>query len=211
MPKRSLLALFVFAACSPDAPRARTPTSSQLSTEIAGDNPGPPAPSADPAVNMDGPEISRSVGAQGGVVVMWPRVSGGAKDAASTELAMRVQTKLRALVEKAVPGAPIDLRPEPERVCPRPNGCKGAAVGAIVRVNGKACAVVALVSGAGASPQRIVGWAGALKADALTVPFREPPEPHVKVSDYASCAKLDAALDANEADVVSAIRAAVPR
>src|SRR5439155_13551509 len=126
-------------------------------------------------------------------------------------LAARVQSKLAAVAGRAVPGAPLDVRPEPERVCPKPNGCTAAAIGAMVTRNGKGCAVIALVSGAGPSPQRIVAWAGGIKADALTVPFRDPPEPHVKVLDYASCDKLDDEMNAHEADLAAAIRAAVPR
>jgi hypothetical protein len=195
-------------ACSPDPIRRAPPTSTQLGEEMKGDpQTPPPPPSADTG---DAPEISRSVGVQGGVVILWPRVAKSG-DQASIDFAARIQSKLRTLVEKAVPGAPIDVRPEPERVCPKPKGCTAATVSAIVTRKGEACAVVALVSGAGASPQRLVPWAGATKMDALTVAFREPPEPHVKVSDYASCAKIDEELNAHEADVIAAIRAAVPR
>ena len=201
--------------CGPDGSRTRPPpTSSELSTELQGDPHPPPAPSGSDAaqpVNDDGPEISRAVGAQGGVVIMWPRIQRGAGDGDGADLAGRVQRKLYAIAQKAVPGATIDVRPDPERVCPRPKGCVAAAVGAIIRQRGNACAVVALVSGGGPSPQRIVQWAGAIKADVVTVAFREPPEPHIKVTDYVACAKIDETLAAHEDDIAAAIRAAAPR
>jgi hypothetical protein len=168
------------------------------------------APPPEP-LNEDGPEISRGVGVQGGIVIMWPRIARSASDSDGVDLAGRVQRRLRAIAEKAVPGAAIDVRPQPERVCPRPKGCLAAAVGAIIRQRGQACAVVALVSGGGASPQKIIQWAGSIKADVVTVAFREPAEPHVKITDYVPCSKIDETLAAHEDDIAAAIRAAAPR
>ena len=214
-PRFSLALVSSFAlasACSPDASRARPPpTSAQLSEELAGDPHPPPDPGGTTPMNDDAPEITRSVGASGGILIMWPRLARGAEGAEGMELAGKVQRKLRDIAAKAVPGATIEVRPDPERACPRPKGCVAATLGAIVRKKDGACAVVALVSGSGPSPQRIVQWAGAIKADALTVPFRDPPETHVKVTDYASCSKIDEALAAHEDDIAAAIRAAVPR
>src|SRR5687767_13129738 len=76
----------------------------------------------------DAPEISRSVGTENAIVVMWPRIvlsrSGPSKpDDEMRAVAGRLQTRLAELARRAAGGKKVELRPEPERVCPR-SGCK---------------------------------------------------------------------------------------
>ena len=70
------------------------------------------------------PEISRSGGVTGGVVLLWPRVIPRSEDPQTDQDAAFVQGQLRAAIARALPGRPVDVRPNPERVCPRA-GCAG--------------------------------------------------------------------------------------
>src|SRR5689334_3604159 len=98
----------------------------------------------------DGPEISRSLGRKGGVVVLWPRVSGDANDVAAG--------KVQAALAKIAGGVSetVDVRPSPERVCPKETGCRAVALGAVLVVQGEGCAVVATVSAPGKTPATLV-------------------------------------------------------
>jgi hypothetical protein len=158
----------------------------------------------------DAPEISRSRGEKGGVVVLWPRIwPRDDKSPEVHEMATRLQQQLKAIAEKAAPGRPIDVRPEPERVCPR-DGCNAATLGAILIHRDKACAAVAFVSGPGTSPGRLLPWAGGIKLASETVPFREPPEEQVSVEDYASCAKLLDRVSDREKAITEYLKGLVP-
>jgi len=174
--------------------------------------PAPQGAPAQPSGEADAPEISRSVGAEGGIVLLWPRIVGersrGAQpDAETRALAGRLQARLGELVGRALPNRPVDVRPEPERVCPR-GGCKGASVGVLLaRAGSGGCAAVALVSGPGPTAARLVPWIGRIELTANVVPFRAPPESAIEVQDYVRCAKL---LDdrSRDADVEKAIAGA---
>lgn len=155
----------------------------------------------------DAPEISRSVGAAGGVVVLWPRIvqprGSAPPDASLRKIAGDVQSTLAQIAHKS--GGPVDVRPEPERVCPK-SGCKAARLGALVTRAGHGCAVVAVVGRAGASPAKLVAWAGRISLSATEVPFRSPAEQVVHVTDYVPCEKLD--LSQHSADIEAALRSA---
>jgi hypothetical protein len=161
-----------------------------------------------PPPQIDAPEISRSAGVKGGFVLLWPRMIPRSKDSTMIDMASFVQQRLRQLSERAVNGAPIDIRPEPERVCPKPDGCVGTAVGALVLREKDGCAVLAVISAPGQSNQRVVPWVGSAKLKAESVPFREPPESIVRIDDWAPCSKVTDSLKDGEADVLAAIKAA---
>ncbi len=167
-----------------------------------------PAPIEAPASQRDAPEISRSPGVKGGFVLMWPRMVPRSKDPTMVDMASFVQQRLRQLSERAVNGAPIDIRPEPERVCPKPDGCAATAVGALVLREQNGCAVLAVVSAPGQSNQKVVPWVGSVQLKAESVPFREAPESIVRVTDWTPCAKVTDSLKDGEADVMAAIKAA---
>lgn len=183
---------------APDATAAATATPTAEATASA-------AASAAPAQDKDAPEISRSGGEEGGVVVFWPRVTPRTDDPATRELAGKVQGKLVELVKKAAPKRARDVRPEPERVCQR-SGCAAMTVGVVLVSQDKGCAVVALVSGPGTAPAKLVPWAGAIELKAQEVPFREPPESEITVKDMAPCDKLLDQLSKGDAAVVKAIK-----
>jgi hypothetical protein len=150
------------------------------------------------------------VGARGGVVVFWPRVAPRTDDPAIRAIASAVQQRLQQLAARALPGRAIDVRPEPERVCPR-QGCEAMTLGAsLFHTASGGCVVVALVSGAGQSPQRLVPWVGNVELREAMVPFREPPEARIQARDMARCADAVSQLANGEAAVVEAIRAAAP-
>lgn len=175
-------------------------------------NPVAPVATAEPS-SGDAPEISRSVGVEGGAVVLWPRVvvprSVGKPDADTLAIAGRVQTRLASIAERVLGGRAVDVRPEPERVCPK-SGCKGASLGVLFTKAGAGCAVVALISGPGTAPARLIQWSpGVVKIKQASVPFRSPPESVIAVEDYAACDKLPDTLSEHDAAVESAIRSAV--
>ena len=156
----------------------------------------------------DAPEISRSAGKEGGVVLFWPRIVPRGTTGA-TPLATALQARLKALVERAAPGRPIDVRPDPERVCPR-DGCKSPTVGTLLVYKGTHCAVLGLFAAAGQSPTRIVPWVASVKLKAPSTPFREPPEAVVTISDWARCEDVVSNLAAGEAAIVEAIKTLLP-
>jgi len=157
------------------------------------------------ATGIDAPEISRSRGVKGSVVVLWPRIIPADGGSETNQLARGVQDRLVALVRATFPGREIDVRPAPERVCPM-GGCEGAAVGALLLRRGDGCAVVALVSQPGTVPMSLVPWAGDVRLRATRIPFRQHPENWVTVTDFAPCDQTLAGLEANEAVLIEAIR-----
>lgn len=185
-----------YAVTAPVAHTAAAPAAAPRATEQ------PAAASAN-----DAPEISRSAGTAGGVVVLWPRIvqprGAPPPDASLRALAGRVQSELARIAKDS--GAAVDLRPEPERVCPRV-GCQATRLGALVTRADHGCAVVAVVGRPGTSPARLVPWAGSVKLSASEVPFRSPPERVVHVEDYVPCDAVD--LSKRAADVTAALRAA---
>ncbi len=220
---RALPLLVLTAACASSTP---APTPPPTSTSPSGaEAPAPvapvapaatpsPTPSTPPppagASSVDAPEISRSVGVRGGVVVLWPRIAPRSEDPAVRAIATAVQQRLRAVVERALPGRPIDVRPEPERVCPR-QGCAAMTVGAsLFHTPRGGCTVVAIVSGAGMSPQRLLQWVGNVTLRESIVPYREPPEGRMVAEDMARCSDVASQFAAREEDIVRAIREAAP-
>ncbi len=154
------------------------------------------------------PEISRSSGVEGGVVVLWPRVIPRSEDPQTKQDAAFIQSQLRAAVARALPGVPVDIRPEPERSCPQ-KGCTAASVGAVIMHKESGCAVVATVSKPGPSEQRLISMAGAMSLAATTVPFREPPESFVTIHDFDRCVDLGPNMDLRMAAFEAALREAV--
>lgn len=170
-----------------------------------------PQPMPDPddpayAASLEGPSdsrVSRSRGTEGGVVVLWPRVLEGAEAEGPT-----VQDRMRQVAERVVDASTVDVRPEPERVCPQ-GGCAAASLGAIIRRNDQGCAVIAMVSPPGQTPARLVPWAGEIRLRETNVPFREAPEPHISIREFVPCGELVDALAAREGEIEAAIRDAV--
>lgn len=214
---RALTLLALTAACATAAPPpAATPTPAgpeapaTPTTSPATPATPPTTPPPTGASSVDAPEISRSVGVRGGVVVLWPRIAPRSDDPAVRAIASAVQQRLRAVAERALPGRAIDVRPEPERVCPR-QGCAAMTVGAsLFHTPRGGCTVVALVSGAGMSPQRLLQWVGNVTLRESIVPYREPPEGRMVAEDMARCADVANLFAAREEDIVRAIREAAP-
>lgn len=153
----------------------------------------------------DGPEISRSMGKKGGIVVLWPRTPD--KLPASAEQLVSVQAALASIAEGVA--EQVDVRPFPERACPRGKGCRAASIGAVVAATEGGCAVVAVVSAPGTASASLVPWVGQLTLKETSVPFREPPESRVSVLDFGSCSEFDVALNAGRESVIAQLRKAV--
>lgn len=153
------------------------------------------------------PEISHSRGVDGGIVLLWPRVVPKANTVAMRGPAKALQDRLKAMLEEHFPGRPIDVRPEPERVCPRRGGCLGTSVGLLIGVLEGECVAVVIVSPPGESEQLLMPWAG-LVTTQITVPFREPPESSMKIHELVPCDKLPVATLDREERVRQALRIA---
>lgn len=153
------------------------------------------------------PRVSTSVGEEGGVVVLWPRVIPTDGAEAVADQAAGLQQRLRNIAESSLPGRSLDVRPSPERACPY-RGCKGVSIGAVLAHSGRGCAVVALVSQPGQSPYRLVAWTKNTRLRASVVPFREPPESQIEVGDYRPCDSLEEELSELDETVSAAVREA---
>lgn len=150
--------------------------------------------------------VSRSGGEAGGLVVFWPRVIPRSDDPDVSALAGQVQGKLVELAKATYPDRPIDVRPEPERVCPR-EGCAAATFGAMLVHNDGKCIVVALSSPAGTEPTELAAWAGDVDFKQASVPFREHPEDHIVTRGYVPCDELLQSMAGNDESIVGALRA----
>jgi hypothetical protein len=202
------LALLGCSACFGTVPPAQTPPSSPpVAVE---ETPPPPVESSrtqrEPNPGDD-PQISRSAGPEGGVVVLWPRIIGNTGAADNTELARGLQARMRSLVEETLPGHEIEVRPEPERTCPQA-GCAAISANVLLLRESDGCVILALVSPPGRSPMTLVPWVGEVELDASSSPFREPPEERVRIRDFAYCEDLLSRSDERQSEVADALRAA---
>lgn len=153
------------------------------------------------------PEISHSKGVAGGVVVLFPRIIPSAIAAENQTYAQAVQQKMKQLVEKALPGRPIDVRPSPERVCPKA-GCEAMSIGVLFTRQNNSCVAVALINAPGVSTTKLVPWGGEIALKADPIQFRDPPENFVTIKDYAPCDQLVNEMGKQDSFVEAALRAA---
>ncbi|MCA9515149.1 MAG: hypothetical protein KC635_09425 [Myxococcales bacterium] len=160
----------------------------------------------DAADVVPGKYVSKTRGPEGGIVVLWPRVVPKERTVELRPQATALQARLVSLVREAFPGREVEVRPEPERVCPW-NGCASPAVGVLIVTDSQGCAAVVQVSKAGRAPARQMVWGGILSS-ALEVPFREPPESHVTVQDFVPCGELTETTKEREGSVKMAIEQA---
>ncbi len=128
----------------------------------------------------DAPEISRGLGEKGGFVILWPRITPKGDPALALE-APKLQHRLEALVRATFPDAPIDVRPEPERSCPR-DGCVGTALGIMLFKRDKGCVLAVSTQKSGTSPALLNAWVGDVVIKGQ-VPFRDAPEPFVQINE----------------------------
>lgn len=152
-------------------------------------------------------EISHSKGVPGGIVLLWPRIVPKAQTTAMRGPAKALQDRLKAMLEQHFPGRPIDVRPEPERVCPKLGGCDASSVGVLIGVRDGECVAVVIVSKPGMSEQVLMPWAG-LMTTKMFVPFREPPESSIQLQEMVPCDKLTIATLEREDRVKDALKVA---
>ncbi|MEM6925688.1 MAG: hypothetical protein AAF602_02070 [Myxococcota bacterium] len=151
----------------------------------------------------DGPEISRSRGSSRGLVVLWPRLVPETDDPVLRDLADRMKNRLYAAAAEVVPYRRVDVRPEPERVCPR-DGCRAPAVSVMIGHQEGGCVVVGLLQPPGPTPP--VAWSVSGEVELIEpLAFRTPPENAVVVREFTPCAYAEAGFEAEK--VVAALRA----
>jgi len=206
-----LVVAVVLASCGPTAqgPGPNQPGAAPqpgLSATAAPPPPSTPAPQP-VAETTEERHVSKSAGSVGGVTLLWPRIIPRDIVDENRDLAAALQQRMKGIVEKHLPGRPIDFRPEPERVCPK-TGCAGVSVGLLLSRQGQGCLVLALISRPGVSPTRIVPWVGKVQLRADTVGFREWPESQITVADYIPCNSLLTTMDSQEANVAAALQEA---
>lgn len=153
-------------------------------------------------IEEDDPRVSRSAGEEGGVVVLYPRVMGLPEGEAE-----RLQAHMVELVHRIFPNRPLDVRPDPERVCPR-NGCRGPSLGALLVAQNGTCAVVGVIGNPGRGEHALIRWSGRLTVRDRVIPFREPPESHVTLHETTSCDELETELAEEDYAVEEALRRA---
>lgn len=153
--------------------------------------------------------VSTSAGEEGGVVLLWPRVVPASEAEAVSAFAAALQDRMARVVAEALPGRAVDRRPAPERACPS-SGCRAVAFGAVLAHSDGGCVVVATVARPGESETRLVAWSEGVRASAFSVPFREPPETAVGVTDFQACDDLEALLAPRDPAVTEALRAVAP-
>jgi hypothetical protein len=154
-----------------------------------------------------GPEISHSKGQAGGIVVLYPRIIPGTIAEENAALAAQIQQKVKAVAEKALPGKPIDLRPKPERVCPKA-GCDAMSINVLFTKQSNSCMTVAIINAPGTSPTKLIPWGGLVELKSDTIQFRDMPENFVKIKDYVPCDQLVTSMAAQDQFIEAAIRAA---
>jgi hypothetical protein len=123
-------------------------------------------------------------------VLLWPRIVPRAASPHLEAVAGDLQERLLTMLTRHYPRRAIDVRPSPERVCPRA-GCLAPAVGLVLAARDEGCVAVLTVSDPGESAQRLVPWIGDVRMP-LSVPFREPPESALAIIDFAPCEALGA-------------------
>lgn len=199
----------ILMSCAPTTVDAPPPTQPSLAATSAANAPPRPAVAPAPAAaeSLEERHVSKSPGVAGGVTILWPRIIPRDIVDDNRGLGAALQQQMRVLVEKHLPGRAIDFRPEPERVCPK-SGCVGVSVGLLLSRQGQGCLVLALVSRPGVSPTRIVPWVGKVQLRADSVGFREWPESQITVADYIPCTSLLTTMDAQEAAIADALKAA---
>jgi len=151
--------------------------------------------------------VSTTRGEEDGIVLLWPRVVPSAGEDDMSTVAAALQERMRAITERALPAQPIDARPQPQRACPNA-GCLGLAFGAVLAHSGSRCVVVATITRPGESPTSLVGWSGGVTVRQTSVPFREPPESALGVTDFLACEDLDVLLGEGDGEVEAALREA---
>lgn len=153
------------------------------------------------------PEVSKDPGQAGGVVVLWPRIIPSAIADQNAATASSIQQHMQQIAGRALPGRPINVRPNPERVCPK-GGCAAPSLNVFFTRQANACVAVALVAGAGEVNTRLVPWAGEVVfKGGDSVPFRQPPENQVTIKDYVPCDALMTEMAKQDAAVEAALRA----
>lgn len=140
------------------------------------------------------PEISRSRGRRGGVVVLWPRVVPATEDPQIQGLAKRLQDRLYAAASEVVDYRRVDVRPEPERVCPRA-GCRAPSVSLLLGHQAGGCVLVGFVSPAGDEPADVVPMVGEVELASDKIAFRKPPESSMVVTEFVPCTQIEEAFD----------------
>jgi hypothetical protein len=151
--------------------------------------------------------VSTTRGEEGGIMILWPRVIPAAGEEDVSAIASALQERMRAIAERALPSQPIDVRPQPQRACPSA-GCLSLAFGAVLAHSSGNCVVVATIARPGETPTRLHRWSSGVTVRRPSVPFREPPESAVGVTDFLDCSDLDALLAEGDGPIEEALREA---
>ncbi|MEZ4318979.1 MAG: hypothetical protein R3F61_15805 [Myxococcota bacterium] len=139
--------------------------------------------------------VTTSRGRNDGLVVFWPRIIPSTLDSEVSATAAQLQQRLVDIAKRAAPIAHRDVRPEPERVCPRDRGCRATSLGVLLGQRDGGCVAVALLGPPGTEDLELVPLAGTVELASTTVPFRATPEDAVTVREFVPCSKLQNAID----------------
>ena len=182
-----MFAFQLLTACPPEAtPESKHPHE-DFGEPTSGDPPPPPKKPVDPDDLK--PEVTKELGHQGGMIVLWPRVSAGADPARAHDVAARVHQRLEMLARRAGGARHVEVRPEPEVTCPKA-GCIAMIVSAYVVVKGDQCGVVAYAADVNSAPAHLLPWSGKFALKAETFPSNESPAALVGQAELVPCDQL---------------------
>jgi len=189
-------------------PNAGTPAGQDSTTTSPGPNPPVVAGGANDT-RFISEQISHSKGVAGGVVVLFPRIIPTTIAAENAAIATQIQAKVRAVAEKALPGRPIDVRPSPERVCPKA-GCEAVSINVMFSRTSTACVVVAMINAPGVSTTKLIPWGGSVefKTGTDTIQFRDMPENFIRIKDFQPCDQITTIMADQDQFIEAALRAA---
>jgi len=155
----------------------------------------------DASAGGDDASVSRSRGHAGGAVVLWPRVVPDTHEPSVIALAQDLQNRLAAMAARTLSDKRLNVRPQPERVCPL-KGCRAVSISVMLGHQDGGCVAVAMISEPDVEAATLlVPWAGEVELRTRSIPFREPPENRLTVREFVPCEELvnhldDAAVEA---------------
>ena len=189
-------------------PNAGTPAGQDSTTTGTGQNPPVVAGGANDTRFMS-EQISHSKGVAGGIVVLFPRIIPSTIAAENAAIATQIQAKVRTVAAKALPGRAIDVRPSPERVCPK-SGCDAVSINVMFSRSSTACVVVAMINAPGVSTTKLIPWGGSVefKTGTDTIQFRDMPENFIRIKDFQPCDQITTIMADQDQFIEAALRAA---
>jgi hypothetical protein len=155
---------------------------------------------------MDG-HTTREIGEPNELLILWPRIV--PRDSVAPSVAKIAQSHAASLARVTVSDRPIDVRPAPERSCPR-TGCEATTLGILLAGDDRGCIAVAMVTPPGVSETTLLPWGGQVLIKDIKIPFGQPPEAQIRIQSSAPCDTLVDTMTSRDEAIAKALHAAMP-